>query len=390
MIWEAVESFSGWANTHIGKKVLERVKPAFADCNARAAVAGVSHMRLSEASFLHRKPRLIGSRAYAAALVAMRRFQNRIAFSRIAAATQYFAIFKRRSKEIPFGSTGALAQPSSVTMDTHSEEADHEQSAESLSGKLKGPCVSHGTIVTHAQHKSRAEHYLLLYGPLSFGCGPSASQEGLAGSETQFMDTLQSNYNTNFADQQSVLNHLNSVLSPIVQAGPDQTGFSPSELAAFNTQAIDSTGAAAANTERAIGNETAGRSDSGNLAEAGNVQALKANAASAAEGQLSNEELGITEADYATGRSNFQNAESAELGVSGQYNPVAYAGAANTANTGAFGEETQINKEQSQEQADIAAGITSLAEGAIGGFGNLDTTGGSSGGEQAMNFLEGF
>ena len=221
-------------------------------------------------------------------------------------------------------------------------------------------------------------------------CGPSASQEGLAGSETQFMDTLQSNYNENFANQQSVLNHLNGVLSPILQAGPNQTGFSPSERAAFNTQAIDSTGAAAANTERAIGNETAGRSDSGNLAEAGNVQALKANAACAAEGQLSNEELGITEADYATGRSNFNNAWKRRAGQCRGNRIPWLRWRSEHRQHGAFGEETQINKEQNQEQADIAGGITSLAEGAIGGFGNLDTTGGSSGGEQAMNFLEGF
>ena len=221
-------------------------------------------------------------------------------------------------------------------------------------------------------------------------CGPSASQEGLAGNETQFIDTLQGNYAQNFQEQQSVLNHLNGVLSPILQAGPNQTGFSPSERAAFNTQAIDSTGAAAANTERAIGNETAGRSDSGNLAEAGNVQALKANAASAAEGQLSNEELGITEADYATGRSNFNNTVGGELAVSGQQNPLGYAGAANTANQNAFGEETQINKEQNQEQADIAGGITSLAEGAIGGFGEAmqTTPGGNS--EGLEGFLQGF
>ena len=94
-------------------------------------------------------------------------------------------------------------------------------------------------------------------------CGPSASQEGIAGSGTQFMDTLMGNYNTNFSSQQSVLNHLNSVLSPIVQAGPNQTGFSPSELAAFNTQAIDSTGASAANAERAIATRRRGAATAG-------------------------------------------------------------------------------------------------------------------------------
>jgi hypothetical protein len=221
-------------------------------------------------------------------------------------------------------------------------------------------------------------------------CGPTSTQTNLEGSEQQFMNELQQNYATNFGEQQSVLNHLNSVLAPMLQAGPNQTGFSPSEKAALDTQAINSTGAAAANTERAIANETAGRNDSGNLPEAGNVAALKASAASAAEGQLSNEELGITEADYATGRSNFNNAVSAEEGVSGQFNPVGTGSLANEANKTAFGEATQIAQEQAQEQADIAGGITSLATGAIGGFGNLDMTGGSSGGEQLQNFFAGF
>lgn len=204
------------------------------------------------------------------------------------------------------------------------------------------------------------------------------------------MQQLQGNYSTNFAEQQSVLNHLNSVLSPVLQAGPNQTGFSPSERAAFNTQAIDSTGAAAANVERQIGNETAGRSDSGNVDEAGNTQALKANAASAAEGQLSNEELGITEADYATGRANFDSAVGAEEGVSSQYNPAATGQLATSANATAFGEANSIQQEQNQEEADIAGGVTSLAEGAIGGFGEAmkTTPGGNSEGFQG--FLQGF
>lgn len=223
-------------------------------------------------------------------------------------------------------------------------------------------------------------------------CGPSGEQFRLEGSEKSFMQELQQNYATNFAQQQQVLNHLNGVLAPIIQGGPNQTGFSPAERAALNTQAINSTGAAAANVERQIGNETAGRNDSGNLPQAGVDQALKSNAASAAEGQLSNEELGITEADYATGRSNFDKAVGAEEGVSGQFGSGASStmSGANEANKTAFGESTQINQEQSQEEADIAGGITSLATGAIGGFANLDTTGGSSAGEQFQNFFQGF
>lgn len=221
-------------------------------------------------------------------------------------------------------------------------------------------------------------------------CGPTSTQTKLEGSEQQFMQELQQNYATNFAEQQQVLNHLNSVLAPILARGPSQTGFSPEERAALNTQAINTTGASAAMAQRAIANETAGRNDSGNLPEAGNVAALKAGAASAGASQLASEELGITEADYATGRANYNAAVGAEEGVAGQFNPVATGGLASEANKTAFGEATQIAQEQAQEQADIAGGVTSLAMGALGGFGNLDTTGGSTGGEQFMNFLQGF
>ena len=206
-------------------------------------------------------------------------------------------------------------------------------------------------------------------------CGPTAQQQQLEGQEQSFSETLMGSYATNLAEQQAALAHINGVLSPIIQAGPSQTGFSPSETAALNTEAIDTTGAASAAAQRAIATNTAGRNDSGNLPQSGVDQALKASAASAASGELASEQLGITEANYATGRQNFQNAVTGEEGVAGQYNPNPIAGAATNANTGAFGEASTIEQEQGQEAADIAGGITSLAGGAISGF-----TGGFGGG----------
>jgi hypothetical protein len=212
-------------------------------------------------------------------------------------------------------------------------------------------------------------------------CGPSGQEQKIAGSEQQFTEALQSNYQINFAHQQQVLNQLNGILAPTLQAGPNQTGFNPAERAALSTQAIDSTGAAAANAARAIGNETAGRSDSGNVGEAGNTAALKASAASAGAGQLASEQLGITEADYATGRSNFNNAVGAEEGVAGQYNPVGTAGAANEANKNAFGEASAITQQQNQMESDIAGGITNLATGiATGGISGFTSGFGGGGG----------
>jgi hypothetical protein len=224
-------------------------------------------------------------------------------------------------------------------------------------------------------------------------CGPSSTQQQLQGQEQSFMDTLMSNYGTNFAEQQSILNHLNSTLAPIVGAGPNQTGFSPSENAALNTQAIDTTGAATANADRAVATETAGRNDSGNNPQSGVDQALEAGVKTAGAGELASEQLGITEANYATGRSNFNNAVAAEEGVAGQFNPSSTGSLALGANAGAFGEASTINQEQNQEEADIAGGVTSLASqflpmlpGAIGG-GNGG--GGGGGGSIPPEYLSG-
>jgi hypothetical protein len=232
----------------------------------------------------------------------------------------------------------------------------------------------------------RSEFYLLKFGPLAFGCGPSANMGRLEGSEQGFMNTLQANYATNFAEQQAVLNHINGVLNPIVGAGPSQTGFSPSERAALNTQAVDTTAANAAAAERAVGTETAGRNDSGNNPESGVDQALKAGVASSAAGQLSNEELGITEADYATGRQNFENAVAGEEGVSGQEGSGASStmSGANQANEEAFSEANTINEESNQEESDIAGGITGLAEGGLTFGAGAAGGGGFSGGIKAL------
>lgn len=214
-------------------------------------------------------------------------------------------------------------------------------------------------------------------------CGPSKTEEGLQGSEESFMNTLQQNYAQNFSEQQGVLANLNQTLSPIVAAGPDQTGYSPQELAALNTQAIDTTGANYANAQKALNTANAGR-DQGTSGESGVSQQLNEALASQESGQLSNEQLGITESNYATGRSNFQNAVGAEEGVASQFNPVATGGLANNANTTAFGEANTINQQEIAEQNEIASGVSSLAlAGATFGAG-ASGGGGFSGGINAL------
>lgn len=208
--------------------------------------------------------------------------------------------------------------------------------------------------------------------------GPSQQQKDLEAAQAAFTKTLQQDYSQTFAQQQAILQNLNSVLSPIVSAGPNQQGFSPAELSALSTQAIESnaqgynqaTQAAAAREDAAGG----GRSF---LPSGVNAQ-INAELASAAESDLSQEQLGITQANYAQGRANWQNALSGELSVSGQQNPLGYAGATTNANQAAFGEATTIQQMNNQKWSDILGGIASVGMGIA--TGGLSTLGQAAGG----------
>jgi len=218
-------------------------------------------------------------------------------------------------------------------------------------------------------------------------CGPSQQETSLQGMESGFMQQYSGAFNTNFANQQNVLGQINSQLSPILAKGINQTGFSSPELAAYNTQAINTTGAGYKNAAVAVGNQTAGMGDS--TLESGVQQQLKAGLASGASGQLSGEQLGITQANYAQGRQNYQTALGGMQSLAQAYSPQSYAGLTQQAEGQSFGQANQIAQQQAQEEQAIAGGVTSLAGAAAGGLGNLDQTGGSTGGEQAMNFLTG-
>lgn len=213
--------------------------------------------------------------------------------------------------------------------------------------------------------------------------------KSLAGQQSSFFQELQSSYATNFGEQQGILSSLNKSLEPILQAGPNQMGFSASENAALTGGAINS--AAAANRNAQV---VAGSSAGGNTGvTTGGEKQLQAGIASGVSQNLSSNENQINLANAATGRSNFFNAAAGLSGVASQYNPNATAGAANSAGGQAFGEASQIQTMRNQEQADIGGAVMGLGGGLLsgiaGGMGNLDTTGGSTGGEQIGNFFSG-
>jgi hypothetical protein len=230
-------------------------------------------------------------------------------------------------------------------------------------------------------------------GPVDLCCGPSTNEKTLESSAQSFSNLLQSDFSSRFANQDAVLGKLNQSLSPIEAAGPSQRGFSAAETAALNTTAIDSAGAANRNARQAVAGFGAGRgSDSG--LESGVQKQLEAGVASSSANQLAGAQLGITKANYDQGSANYWRSVGGMDALASAYNPSAYSSQAIGANQNAFGEAKTITDQTNAEQAAIGgaiAGAVPFVGGGIAkGVGNLDTTGGSTGGEQFSNFLSGF
>ena len=144
------------------------------------------------------------------------------------------------------------------------------------------------------------------------------------------MSQLDAAFGQNFGRQSDIYQNLTRSLTPTLNAGINQEGFSPEEKAALNTNAINTTGANYRNAAQAVGGQLAGRGDSSGL-QSGVDQQIKGDIAAKAAGQLSNEQNQIVQADYGQGRQNYFNALSGLGGVAAGENPTGFAGAANQA-----------------------------------------------------------
>jgi hypothetical protein len=222
--------------------------------------------------------------------------------------------------------------------------------------------------------------------------GGSDSQENnIASSSQSFTNMLQGNYSSNYNKQSALLGQYAQDAQQLVNGIlPNVQGFSAPTLASLNTAAIDSAGAQARNVEQAVGTGIAGEGGGGGSGQTtGAQQQLKEAAASQAAGTLATNLSNINLNNYATGRSQ-QLAGISTLGnAAAQLSPTSYANPAISSGNSAFGEANTINTQNNQEASAIGGLVESGLSAAVGGFGNLDTTGGSTFGEQVGNFIQG-
>lgn len=189
----------------------------------------------------------------------------------------------------------------------------------------------------------------------------SSGETSAANTQSQLAASLNSSFQQTFGENQEILSNLTNALTPIVAAGPGQQGFTPSELSSMNTTAMDTTAAAYKNAATAAAEK--GASANGVALPSGAQEQVQAGIATGAAQQEASELNSINEANYATGRQNFFNAENALGSVAGEENPTGYAGEATSAAGNAFGEESQINQQNSAWEGDV-----------LGTLGGLGTT----------------
>lgn len=222
-------------------------------------------------------------------------------------------------------------------------------------------------------------------------CGPSGQEEAIAGQQQSLGTTLAANYNQQFAAQSGVLSNLNNMLTPIAEAGPDQQGFGANELAALNTQSGEGVGQNYAKASQALNNNLAARGGGNEVLPSGAQAALKGSLAASAANQQSQQQLAITNANYSTGRQNWQQATQGLQTLASQYNPTGFAGQANSGLGSAFSDANQVQNMKNQEQSEIAGGIASVAmDAATFGAGGIAGLGASpAGASQPGAFLGG-
>lgn len=196
--------------------------------------------------------------------------------------------------------------------------------------------------------------------------GASDSEKNIAQQQSSYYNTLQNDYKTQFTNQSNILNSLNKSLSPIVNAGVGQYGFSNAEDASMRNQSTSGTASAYKSAKQATGEAQAAQGGGDSFIGSGVKAQTNAQLANSAASTEANQQLGITQQGYQQGRQNYFGAVNQEQQVASTYNPSGYASAANSAGNSAFSSADTVNKE---DQAGSASGIIGgLAGGALSAF----------------------
>ena len=166
-------------------------------------------------------------------------------------------------------------------------------------------------------------------------CGATQQQTQISDSEQQFYTNLTQQYATVFGQNQAITGALTSQFTPILAAGPSQTGFAPSEETALRTQNDEGVATNYAQAQKATADILAARGGGNTLLPSSVDANLIAQNTNQAAAQRASGQTAITQANYAQGYQNWQAAANILGSTAGLLNPTGYSGAATNAGNAA-------------------------------------------------------
>lgn len=206
-------------------------------------------------------------------------------------------------------------------------------------------------------------------GPVALCCGASDSQNQIEQQQQSQYSQMQQQAQQVFGASSSVFNQLQKTFQPIVAAGPSQQGFSPAEASNLKSGAITETGQAYKNAKAAVGNATAAQGGGNDPGLTGGVSTgTDIAVANAAAGKTADQLNQINEANYQTGRENFNNATKTLEGSTQVFDPAV---GFDNATTGSGKAAADTANEIASQDNSWVQGVT----GALGGVASAATGG---------------
>lgn len=246
-------------------------------------------------------------------------------------------------------------------------------------------------IYTRLEYQWNGHEYALISshgfdytGPVQLACGASSGLKDVGNTQSNFYNQVSQQAGQVFGNASQVFQTLFSSFAPTVEAGPNQQGFSPTELSALNSQAVTQTGQAYKNAKQALGENQAAFGGGNTPLPSGAQIGENANLASASAEQSANSLLNVQLQNYATGRANYLNAVQGLANAPSVFNASTnLANAATGAGSAAANTQNQISQANNSWMNLVGGalgGVTGALTGGLMGGGMSSLFGGGGGG----------
>lgn len=214
-------------------------------------------------------------------------------------------------------------------------------------------------------------------GPVVLCGGPSQEAKNNEAAQTAFYKQMTQEQSAVFAQQQDILKEMNSVLEPIVKAGPNQLGFTPEENSILRSEITGGAAKAEENAVNALQLRNKQLSGGADVLPTGTQAALEGNIRLLGEQGKAEALNKETLANYEAGSDRYNRALAALTGNASLLAPTSYSSAATNAGSSATGAINLADSERSNLLSSILGGVVGAGTSFLtGGLSNIVGGGG--------------